>query len=254
MIAIFRGEDTDFAGAPPIKIKIVTDLDLTGYTSKLLFGSVVKDFGTEDTAAKVLPLSFSAEETSSFFPGRGFATVKVYDTQGRVSVMKRFVIDVRFRHSDILDNVDFSEAFQTYENIKETAAKLATLTQDDNTEAIKEAINSLLQAARERVEFIPVTGYRFTQFTREEALMFTKCMKSIQNLSLNIDSLTEDADTADVKTALNSMISVLGNIGGEGFKDVDFSKIQDPSASVNSIRNWAVSINQLLKKVSFHQK
>ena len=100
MIAIYRGEDTDFAGSPPIKIKIDTDLDLTGYTSEILFGSVVKKFGEEDTGAKILPLSFTAEETNGFFPGRGYATVKVYDTDDRVAILKRFVIDVRFRSVD----------------------------------------------------------------------------------------------------------------------------------------------------------
>ena len=50
MIAIYRGEDTDFAGAEPIQVKINTPLDLTGYTAKILFGSVVKDYGAEETS------------------------------------------------------------------------------------------------------------------------------------------------------------------------------------------------------------
>ena len=250
MIAIYRGEDTDFAGAPPIKIKIATDLDLTGYTSELLFGNVVKKFDESDTAAKVLPLSFTAEETNGFFPGRGYATVKVYDTHGRVAVLKRFVIDVRFRSVDRIDAVDFAESFQTFENVKTAAAKLAILTLDDDTATVKDTINELLYAARERVEFVPVTGFQFTQFTREDAKLFVECMRNLQCLSLNIESLDEDSDTADVKSAVNAIISILGDLGGDSVRGVDFSKVQDPSSSVNSIREWAVTLNKLLKKVN----
>ena len=250
MVAIYRGEDTDFAGAEPIQIKIGTDLDLTGYTAKLLFGSVVKEFGEDDVGKKILPLSFTAEETSGFFPGRGFATVKVYDTQGRVAILKRFVIDVRFRNVDRIDAVDFAESFQTFENVKAAAAKLSILTLDDDTATVKDTINELLMAARERVEFVPVTDFQFTQFSREDAKLFVECMRNLQCLSLNIEKLNEDSDTSDVKTAVNSIISILGNLGGDAIRGVDFSKVQDPSSSVNSIREWAVTLNKLLKKVN----
>ena len=250
MIAIYRGEDTDFAGAEPIQIKIDTDLDLTGYTAELLFGSVVKEYGEEDVGKKILPLSFTAEETSGFFPGRGYATVKVYDTQGRVAILKRFVIDVRFRSVDRIDAVDFAESFQTFENVKSVAAKLAILSLDDDMAKVKDTINELLMAARARVEFIPVTDFQFTQFTREDALLFVECMRNLQCLSLNIGSLNEDADTTEVKAAVNSIIAILGDLGGDAIKGIDFSKVQDPSSSVNSIMEWAVTLNKLLKKVT----
>lgn len=97
MIEIYRGEDTDFAGAEPIEVKIDTELDLTGYTAKVLFGNVVKEFGPEEVETKTLGLVYSAEETAGFFPGKGFAVVKVYDTDGRVAILKKFVIDVKLR-------------------------------------------------------------------------------------------------------------------------------------------------------------
>jgi hypothetical protein len=250
MVAIYRGEDTDFAGAEPIQIKIDTDLDLTGYTAELLFGSVVKEYGAEDVGKKILPLSFTAEETSGFFPGRGYATVKVYDTQGRVAILKRFVIDVRFRRVDRIDAIDFAESFQTFENVKVVAAKLAILSLDDDMAKVKDTINELLMAARARVEFVPVTDFQFTQFTRKDALLFVECMRNLQCLSLNIGSLNEDADTTEVKAAVNSIIAILGNLGGDAIKGVDFTKVQDPSSSVNSIMEWAITLNKLLKKVT----
>lgn len=98
MIIIYRGEDTDFANQEPIQVKLKTSLDLTGYTADILFGSIIKHYETGDVASKILPLSFSAAETASFFPGKGFASVKVYDPEGRVAILKRFVMDVKFRH------------------------------------------------------------------------------------------------------------------------------------------------------------
>ena len=125
MIAIYRGEDTCFAGAEPIIVKIDTELDLTGYTADLLFGSIVKHFETEDVASKKLPLSFTAEETSTLFPGKGFAVVKVYDTEGRVSIMKKFVIDVRMRNAgDWIEAVDVAEALAAFDEIREAASSI----------------------------------------------------------------------------------------------------------------------------------
>ena len=100
MIVIYRGEDTEFANSDPIPITLNTEMDLTGYTAKLYFGNVVKSYGPEDVETKSLPLAFTAAETEGFFPGKGYATVKVYDTENRVRIMKHFVIDVEFRDDD----------------------------------------------------------------------------------------------------------------------------------------------------------
>lgn len=155
MIAIYRGEDTDFAGAQPYQIKIDTDLDLTGYTADLIFGSITKSFGPEEVGAKLLNLSYTAEETSTFFPGKGFATIKVYDTEGRVAILKKFVIDVRFRRCKgyPIDGVDVAEAVDTVIHLREAATNLNELTEDDDTAAVKEQINTLVGTLKERVEF-----------------------------------------------------------------------------------------------------
>jgi hypothetical protein len=97
VITIYRGEDTDFAGALPIPVSFTTDIDVTGFTAEILFGSVVKTFASEEVETKTLGLIYTAAETSSFFPGKGWATLKLYDKDGRVRIQKRFVIDVKFR-------------------------------------------------------------------------------------------------------------------------------------------------------------
>lgn len=95
-LKIIRGNDTLFSGNPAIPIKINTKADLTGFTASLFFGSVTKSFPSDDVGKKKLSLSYTSEETSSFFPGRGFATLKLYDTEGRQATVWRFVFNVVF--------------------------------------------------------------------------------------------------------------------------------------------------------------
>ena len=103
VITIYRGEDTDFAGAQPIPVSFTTDLDVTGFTAEIYFGSVIKTFTPEEVQTKTLGLVYSAKETESFFPGKGWATLKLYDMEGRVRIQKRFVIDVKFRYGEAKD-------------------------------------------------------------------------------------------------------------------------------------------------------
>lgn len=99
VIKIYRGEDTDFANAEPIKVHIDTDISLEGFTADILFGNVVKHFETNEVATKTLGLVYSADESSGFFPGKGYAVIKVYDTKGRIAYLTKFIIDVCFRES-----------------------------------------------------------------------------------------------------------------------------------------------------------
>ena len=93
-VKIIRGNDTTFSGNSPIPIKINTKADLIGFTASLFFGSITKTFSTEDVANKLLHLAYTSEETNSFFPGRGFALLKLYDQQGRQATVWRFVLNV----------------------------------------------------------------------------------------------------------------------------------------------------------------
>ncbi|MBO6031908.1 MAG: hypothetical protein J6Q22_10745 [Prevotella sp.] len=95
-VKIIRGNDTTFSGNAPIKIQINTKADLTGFTASLFFGSVVKDFTEEEVSSKLLKLAYTSEETEQFFPGRGFALLKLYDSEGRQATIWRFVFNVIF--------------------------------------------------------------------------------------------------------------------------------------------------------------
>ena len=249
MIAIYRGEDTCFAGAEPITIRLDTELDLTGFTAELLFGSIVKDFGTEDVGRKELPLSFTAAETATLFPGKGYAVVKVYDTEGRVAILKKFVIDVRMRKADgHIDAVDVAEAIATFDEIRKDAAAILTLTEEDDTAAVKAALNSFLSAARRRGEFtevIPLDGCGF--IPPSSVALFTDGIRSLKSIAINLGQLSEENDLHDVKETINKVVDILGLVKVESIRDLDFSKIEPPQASVISIQKWADSVLRILK-------
>lgn len=95
-VKIIRGNDTTFSGNAPIKIQINTKADLTGFTASLFFGSIVKNFDSESVESKLLELSYTSSETEQFFPGRGFALLRLYDQEGRQATIWRFVFNVVF--------------------------------------------------------------------------------------------------------------------------------------------------------------
>ncbi len=95
-LKIIRGNDTTFSGNDPISIQINTTADLSGFTASLFFGSVVKNFSEEEVKSKILNLAYTSEETLQFFPGKGFALLKLYDSMGRQATVWRFVFNVVF--------------------------------------------------------------------------------------------------------------------------------------------------------------
>ena len=210
MIAIYRGEDTCFAGAEPIPVKIDTELDLTGFTAKLYFGSIVKEYGAEEVETKQLALSFTAEETSSFFPGQGFAIVKVYDTEGRVAVLKKFVIDVRFREwkPKFVTPFELAKAMAEFKKVKEIAKGLPNLTEEDDTATVKDAINGLLGAIRTD-EYTPVPDSVLPTIPQIKIRSFADGIGRLEGLSERINSVSPDEDVSDIKKVYNEMLETI---------------------------------------------
>ena len=212
MIAIYRGEDTCFAGAEPIPVKIDTELDLTGFTAKLYFGSIVKEYGTEEVATKQLALSFTAEETSSFFPGQGFAIVKVFDPEGRVAILKKFVIDVRFRewHPKFVTPFELSKAMEAFNKIRSTAKGMHNLTEDDDTATVKQSINTLLDSMREKViEYTPVFNAYPPTIPPGQIKNFADCIVKLEQLSNSIENLSPDESPSEIKRVYNSVLDTI---------------------------------------------
>lgn len=238
MIAIYRGEDTDFAGQEPIQVKIITPFDLTGYTADIMFGSIVKHFESEEVATKTLGLSYTAAETATFFPGRGFAAVKVYDTESRVAILKRFVIDVRFRPYDKapISDVDISELVYSFENIRAVARTIPLISPDDDIDVMKNAINELIAAAKQRGEFTPLSKAEILKIPNATILAFTDCMQKLEAMATDN---TDVESREDLRNAINDIIST---IGGDGRVDKD-----DPQATVNSLVVWAKEVGRILR-------
>lgn len=238
MIAIYRGEDTDFAGQEPIQVEIVTPFDLTGYTADILFGSIVKHFNEEEVATKKLGLSYTADETSTFFPGRGYASIKVYDTQQRVAILKRFVIDVRFRpYSNApISDIDVSELMNSFVNLREVARSIPLISPDDDLDVMKNAINELIIAAKQRSEFNQIPRKEIAKIPNSIIIGFTECIQKLEGLA------TDSSSVESQEELRNTLNQILKTIGGDYRVD-----ITDPVASVNSIVDWAKDVGRILR-------
>ena len=99
MITIYKNEDTEFADSEPIKIVLDTDMDLTGFTAEIAFLGVTKTFDSDTVATKVLPLSFTEEDTKGFVLGRDYAIVRLFDPKGRSTIFALPEFDVKLRGS-----------------------------------------------------------------------------------------------------------------------------------------------------------
>lgn len=86
-ITIHRGDDTDFTGNQEIVISIDTDIDLTGYTAKFRFLDFTKSFTSEEVVTKELSITIGAEDTKKFPLGEQFATLWLYDENGKIKTL-----------------------------------------------------------------------------------------------------------------------------------------------------------------------
>ena len=82
MIAIFRGDDTAFAGANSVRVTIGTSVSLSGCRAEFNLCGVVKQI--PDASTGTFTVAFTAEETAAMPLGVQCATVRVFDSQGRV--------------------------------------------------------------------------------------------------------------------------------------------------------------------------
>ena len=82
MIAIFRGDDTAFAGANSVRVTIGTSVSLAGCRAEFNLCGVVKQI--PDASTGTFTVAFTAEETAAMPLGVQCATVRVFDSQGRV--------------------------------------------------------------------------------------------------------------------------------------------------------------------------
>ena len=82
-ITIFRGDDTDGLGYQSIKGRIKTDLDLTGCRMVFRYLGFTQVYDPIPESKKFV-VTIPAEATAKFPPGMGFASLRVYDENGKV--------------------------------------------------------------------------------------------------------------------------------------------------------------------------
>lgn len=94
MIKIYRGDSTDFADLSSISVTIDTEVDITGFTGKFLFGGIEKTFTPIEIEQRTFEFNYTYEETSTFCLGKGFGTFYLFDTKGRKAVVTKVLVDV----------------------------------------------------------------------------------------------------------------------------------------------------------------
>lgn len=83
LIQIFRGDDTDGLGYQSIQGKITTTLDLTGCRAVFRYLGFTQEFDPIPENGRIT-ITMPASATSKFPPGLGYASLRVYDSEGKV--------------------------------------------------------------------------------------------------------------------------------------------------------------------------
>lgn len=90
---IYKGDDTDFRGSTGFTLKVVTssNLNLSGCTVEVEVLGFKRSFPASATGELVCPFAFSAAETQRMPLGIHAATVRVYDSKGRVRTINNSI-------------------------------------------------------------------------------------------------------------------------------------------------------------------
>lgn len=109
-IAIFRGDDTDALGYQTIVGTIRTDLDLTGCRAVFKYLSFSVEFNPipED---KKLTVIIPASETKKFPPGLGYASLRVYDAEGKLCTFSNRIMVFVATKTPMFGNAEFEVDF-----------------------------------------------------------------------------------------------------------------------------------------------
>ena len=90
-IGIFRGDDTDAFSYQTIVGTINTDLDLTGCKAVFRYLGFSMEFDPIPDDRK-LTIVIPADETKKFPPGLGYASLRVYDSEGRLKTFSNRIM------------------------------------------------------------------------------------------------------------------------------------------------------------------
>ena len=131
---IYKGDDTDFNGGAPITLNIETAFDLSGCRIELSFLGCRREFSGLSGHTATLSVVFSAAETVKMPVGTHCASLRAYDSAGRVRTLTD---SVRLR---VTDSVDEAAGGSIDVGIGETVEEL---TPADGLGAVKEVVNKL---------------------------------------------------------------------------------------------------------------
>ena len=218
---IYKGDDTDFRGSTGFTLKVVTssNLNLSGCTVEVEVLGFRRSFPASATGELVCPFAFTAAETQRMPLGIHAATVRVYDSKGRVRTINNSIrvkvtnsVHEAYGKDDpqevtlAVSTVDLGDYAKKAEVTKAIAAamkdasasvKLHALTPEvtDTTVTLK-PVDGAANYVDGKVEVIPiVTSRSFRLLFIVVALITDRNGESVQRTDyFSIDFSSDDAD------------------------------------------------------------
>jgi hypothetical protein len=203
MLVVYMGQDTEFANAAPLEVEIDTNLNLEDFTAKIDFFGITKNFDSDVVRTKKLPLSYTAEETKAFFPGLNYADLYLFDPDGRQAIYRKIIIAVKLSGDRAVDYIEADRAAAILAKLKEVAAGLPELIEEDDTAKIKTICNEMMSALRFNGEFEAKDSCKCMDGSIEKMV---EKIRRLEELAQSATILDEDSTTAEIKQLLNEFI------------------------------------------------
>ena len=208
MLVVYIGQDTEFANASPLDVDVDTKLNLEGFTAEIKFFGITKTFSTEIVQTKKLPLSYTAAETKTFFPGLNFADLYLFDTEGRQAIYSKIQIAVKLSGDNAVDYIEANTASARYAKLKEIAAELPNVLDEDPKAKIITICNEMMSALRFNGEF---EAQDTCKIIDKKQMNIVKKIRQLQEFAQTTEDLDENSTTIEIRQTLQELMSVFEN-------------------------------------------
>jgi len=208
MLVVYMGQDTEFANASPLEVEVDTKLNLEGFTAEIKFFGITKNFPTEIVQTKKLPLSYTAAETKTFFPGLNFADLYLFDTEGRQAIYRKIKIAVKLSGDNAVDYIEADRAAAIFAKLKEIAAELPDVLDEDTKAKIITICNEMMSALRFNGEFEAKDTCKGID---QKQMNLVQKIRQLQEFAQTTEDLDENSTTSEIRQTLQELMAVFEN-------------------------------------------
>ena len=208
MLVVYMGQDTEFANASPLEVEVDTKLNLEGFTAKIKFFGITKNFATEIVQTKKLPLSYTAAETKTFFPGLNYADLYLFDSEGRQAIYRKIEIAVKLSGDKTVDYIDADRAAAILAKLTEIADELPEVLDEETKAKIITICNEMMSALRFNGEFEAEDSCKGID---QKQMNLVQKIRQLQEFAQTTEDLDENSTTSEIRQTLQELMSVFEN-------------------------------------------